>query len=142
MAAADAADRRQVLPAGVPAQRHHDDAPSSWKSALRPHDPHDDGGVLAGLYVREPDLDPVAGRDRRVQVAGIDQFAAVVLLGGFALLYHQLYGGLKAVALTDIVQVSLLVLGGLLIVGPDPLKPDGRRRRHRGGFPSFDGGAA
>ncbi len=50
------------------------------------------------------------------QVTGIDQFAALALLGGFALLY-QLYGGLKAVALTDIVQVSLLVLGGLLIVG-------------------------
>lgn len=50
------------------------------------------------------------------RVAGIDQFMALALLGGFALVY-QLYGGLKAVALTDIVQVSLLVLGGLLIVG-------------------------
>ncbi|MGN6152024.1 MAG: sodium/sugar symporter [Lysobacteraceae bacterium] len=50
------------------------------------------------------------------RVAGIDQFTALALLGGFALVY-QLYGGLKAVALTDIVQVSLLVLGGLLIVG-------------------------
>ncbi len=50
------------------------------------------------------------------QVTGIDQIAALALLGGFALLY-QLYGGLKAVALTDIVQVALLVLGGLLIVG-------------------------
>ncbi|TXH77107.1 MAG: sodium transporter [Lysobacteraceae bacterium] len=50
------------------------------------------------------------------QVAGIEQFTALALLGGFALMY-QLYGGLKAVALTDIVQVSLLVLGGLLIVG-------------------------
>lgn len=50
------------------------------------------------------------------QVAGIDQFTALALLGAFALAY-QLYGGLKAVALTDIVQVSLLVLGGLLIVG-------------------------
>ena len=50
------------------------------------------------------------------QVTGFSQFTALVLLGGFALLY-QLYGGLKAVALTDIVQVSLLVLGGLLIVG-------------------------
>ncbi len=34
----------------------------------------------------------------------------------FALVY-QLYGGLKAVALTDIVQVTLLVLGGLLVAG-------------------------
>jgi len=32
----------------------------------------------------------------------------------FALMY-QLYGGLKAVALTDIVQVSLLILGGLMV---------------------------
>jgi SSS family solute:Na+ symporter len=29
---------------------------------------------------------------------------------------YALYGGLKAVALTDVVQVSLLVLGGLVIV--------------------------
>ena len=28
---------------------------------------------------------------------------------------YALYGGLKAVALTDIVQVSLLVVGGLII---------------------------
>ena len=48
------------------------------------------------------------------QVAGIDQGLALALLGGFALLY-QLWGGLKAVALTDIVQVTLLVVGGLVI---------------------------
>ncbi len=48
------------------------------------------------------------------QVAGIDPMAALVLLGVFALAY-QLYGGLKAVALTDIVQVGLLVLGGLSV---------------------------
>lgn len=48
------------------------------------------------------------------KVAGVDQNVALVLLGAFALLY-QLRGGLKAVALTDIVQVSLLVLGGLII---------------------------
>ena len=41
---------------------------------------------------------------------------ALYMLAGFALFY-QLYGGLKAVALTDIVQVSLLVLGGLLVSG-------------------------
>src|SRR3546814_4975578 len=41
---------------------------------------------------------------------------ALAILGAFALLY-QLYGGLKAVALTDIVQASLLVLGGLLVAG-------------------------
>ena len=48
------------------------------------------------------------------KVAGIDQNIALVILGAFALLY-QLRGGLKAVALTDIVQVSLLVLGGLVV---------------------------
>ena len=48
------------------------------------------------------------------KVAGINQDAALVILGAFALLY-QLRGGLKAVALTDIVQVTLLVFGGLVI---------------------------
>jgi len=48
------------------------------------------------------------------KVAGVDQDAALVILGAFALLY-QLRGGLKAVALTDIVQVTLLVLGGLVV---------------------------
>jgi SSS family solute:Na+ symporter len=48
------------------------------------------------------------------KVAGIDQNIALVMLGAFALLY-QIKGGLKAVALTDIVQVTLLVLGGLVV---------------------------
>jgi solute:Na+ symporter, SSS family len=48
------------------------------------------------------------------QVAGVDQNTALIALGGFALLY-QLRGGLKAVALTDIVQVVLLVAGGLAV---------------------------
>jgi SSS family solute:Na+ symporter len=48
------------------------------------------------------------------KVAGINQNVALVILGSFALLY-QLRGGLKAVALTDIVQVTLLVLGGLVV---------------------------
>ncbi len=48
------------------------------------------------------------------KVAGIDQNLALVILGVFALLY-QLRGGLKAVAMTDIVQVTLLVLGGLTV---------------------------
>ena len=47
-------------------------------------------------------------------VTGIDQLTALYALAAFSLLY-QLYGGLKAVALTDIVQVALLVLGGLMI---------------------------
>jgi SSS family solute:Na+ symporter len=50
------------------------------------------------------------------RVAGVDQDIAIVALGAFALLY-QLFGGLKAVALTDIVQVTLLVLGGLMVTG-------------------------
>jgi len=50
------------------------------------------------------------------QVMGVDQTIALVALGSFALLY-QIYGGLKAVALTDIVQVTLLVLGGMLVSG-------------------------
>ncbi len=45
-------------------------------------------------------------------VTGIDVQTALIALGVFAGAY-ALYGGLKAVALTDIVQVSLLVLGGL-----------------------------
>jgi solute:Na+ symporter, SSS family len=49
-------------------------------------------------------------------VSGIDQMTALVGLAAFALAY-QMYGGLKAVALTDIVQVTLLVLGGLLVAG-------------------------
>jgi solute:Na+ symporter, SSS family len=47
-------------------------------------------------------------------VTGLDQMYAIVAIGAFALLY-QLWGGLKAVALTDIVQVALLVAGGLII---------------------------
>ncbi|WP_019832606.1 sodium/sugar symporter [Sphingomonas sp. PR090111-T3T-6A] len=48
------------------------------------------------------------------KVAGVDQTIALIGLGTFALLY-QIRGGLKAVALTDIVQVTLLVMGGLII---------------------------
>ena len=48
------------------------------------------------------------------RVTSINQETALVLLGTFALLY-QFRGGLKAVALTDIVQVTLLVAGGLAI---------------------------
>ena len=47
-------------------------------------------------------------------VTGLDQTYAIVAIGAFALAY-QLWGGLKAVALTDIVQVALLVAGGLVI---------------------------
>jgi len=47
-------------------------------------------------------------------VTGIDITWGLLGLGAFAAAY-SLYGGLKAVALTDIIQVVLLVLGGLLI---------------------------
>lgn len=47
-------------------------------------------------------------------VTGLDMTLSLWLLGGFALAY-SLYGGLKAVALTDVLQVTLLVLGGLII---------------------------
>jgi SSS family solute:Na+ symporter len=47
-------------------------------------------------------------------VTGFDQTWGMIVLGLFAVAY-SLYGGLKAVALTDIIQVVLLVLGGLLI---------------------------
>jgi SSS family solute:Na+ symporter len=50
------------------------------------------------------------------QVAGVDQDMALAGLGVFALAY-QIRGGLKAVALTDIVQVALLVMGGLVVSG-------------------------
>ncbi len=47
-------------------------------------------------------------------ITGIEVQTALIALGVFAGAY-ALYGGLKAVALTDIVQVSLLVLGGIVI---------------------------
>jgi SSS family solute:Na+ symporter len=50
------------------------------------------------------------------RVAGVNQDLALFGLGAFALAY-QFRGGLKAVALTDIVQVTLLVAGGLMVTG-------------------------
>ncbi|NRA31692.1 MAG: sodium/solute symporter, partial [Parvularculaceae bacterium] len=47
-------------------------------------------------------------------LTGLDFFPAMMALGAFAAAY-SLYGGLKAVALTDIIQVVLLVFGGVLI---------------------------
>ena len=47
-------------------------------------------------------------------LTGFDITFGLVALAMFAVAY-SLYGGLKAVALTDIIQVTLLVLGGLLI---------------------------
>ena len=48
-------------------------------------------------------------------VTGVPQMWSVVILATFCGAY-ALYGGLKAIALTDVVQVSMLVLGGLVIV--------------------------
>jgi SSS family solute:Na+ symporter len=47
-------------------------------------------------------------------VTGLEQTYGMVIIGLFAISY-SLYGGLKAVAMTDIIQVVLLVFGGLLI---------------------------
>lgn len=47
-------------------------------------------------------------------IAGVSMEWSMLFLALFSLLY-SLYGGLKAVALTDVVQVVLLVFGGLML---------------------------
>ncbi|SET74422.1 sodium/sugar symporter [Thalassotalea agarivorans] len=47
-------------------------------------------------------------------ITGVDITYGMIFLGLFALAY-SLYGGLKAVALTDIIQVVLLIMGGLFL---------------------------
>ncbi len=47
-------------------------------------------------------------------IAGVDMVLGMLLLAGFSVAY-SLYGGLKAVALTDIIQVVVLVVGGLFL---------------------------
>lgn len=47
-------------------------------------------------------------------ITGFEIVTSLMLLGGCAVAY-SLYGGLKAVALTDIIQVTLLVFGGLMV---------------------------
>lgn len=47
-------------------------------------------------------------------VTGIDMMLGMLLLGFFSITY-SLYGGLKAVAFTDIIQVVVLVVGGLIL---------------------------
>ena len=47
-------------------------------------------------------------------ITGIDMVYGMVFLGVFSLAY-SLYGGLKAVAFTDIIQVVMLVFGGLFL---------------------------
>ena len=48
-------------------------------------------------------------------VTGWSALSAMAALAGFAVLY-SLYGGLKAVALTDIIQVVILIFGGFAIL--------------------------
>jgi SSS family solute:Na+ symporter len=48
------------------------------------------------------------------QFMGVDMMYGMVFLVLFSMTY-SIYGGLKAVALTDIIQVVFLVLGGLLV---------------------------
>ena len=47
-------------------------------------------------------------------VTGVSLFLGMALIAAFATLY-SLYGGLKAVALTDIIQVIVLIIGGVII---------------------------
>jgi len=47
-------------------------------------------------------------------IAGVDMLWGMLFLAAFSVAY-SLYGGLKAVAFTDIIQVVLLILGGLLL---------------------------
>ncbi|HPF47187.1 MAG TPA: sodium/solute symporter, partial [Emcibacteraceae bacterium] len=47
-------------------------------------------------------------------VAGVELVYGLIFLGAFAAAY-SLYGGLKAVAFTDIIQVVLLIIGGLYL---------------------------
>lgn len=47
-------------------------------------------------------------------IVGVDLMYGMIFLGLFSLVY-SLYGGLKAVAMTDIIQVVLLVFGGLFL---------------------------
>ena len=59
-------------------------------------------------------------------LTGWPVFASMSALAAFAVVY-SLYGGLKAVALTDIIQVVILIIGGLMItwIALDKLSPDG-----------------
>ncbi len=114
MAAATLLDRRQVLPADLPQERNLHDA-AIPEAAIRRALPILMAVFWLALYVFV-NLTSIIwlGSIAVTKVAGIDQDLALVILGAFALLY-QIRGGLKAVALTDIVQVTLLVLGGLVV---------------------------
>ena len=47
-------------------------------------------------------------------LTGLDLILSMILLGALSLAY-SLYGGLKAVAFTDIIQVTLLIFAGLFV---------------------------
>lgn len=59
-------------------------------------------------------------------LTGLSMFHGMLALAAFSAAY-SLYGGLKAVAFTDIIQVVLLIFGGVLItyIALDKLTPDG-----------------
>ena len=48
------------------------------------------------------------------QFLGVDMLYGMIFLALFSVIY-SIYGGLKAVAMTDIIQVVMLVLGGLFV---------------------------
>jgi solute:Na+ symporter, SSS family len=48
------------------------------------------------------------------QFLGVDMIYGMIFLALFSITY-SIYGGLKAVALTDIIQVALLILGGIFV---------------------------
>ncbi len=47
-------------------------------------------------------------------LTGVNIVVAMALMGAFAIAY-SIFGGLKAVALTDIIQVVILIIGGIII---------------------------
>lgn len=47
-------------------------------------------------------------------VTGVSMFTSMIFLGLFSFTY-SIYGGMKAVAFTDVIQVVILVFGGLLV---------------------------
>lgn len=56
------------------------------------------------LYLGALSLETIMGIDLRYGIAGLALFSAI----------YTIYGGLKAVAFTDVIQVTFLVAGGLL----------------------------
>ncbi|MFK7958239.1 MAG: sodium/sugar symporter [Lysobacterales bacterium] len=61
--------------------------------------------LTAILWLGALAINTLTGLEKPIAIAGLAVFAAA----------YSLYGGLKAVALTDIIQVVILVVGGILI---------------------------